>query len=423
MREKSVMGEMMKARGRIGICSVFVSVLLSLSCLCAAAWAAEPFRIGYCISLSGVYAALGKDLRDGLILYMEQIGHKAGGRDIEVIVRNVGSSQMSLALDAAYALIDKEKIDVLSGVVDTGPAYAVAKLAAEHQIPFVISNAGADDLTQRKASPFIVRVSFCASAGSHPLGEWAYNQGFRKAVTLGADNSAGYEHVGGMCRTFTKLGGKVIQELWTPLGTQDFKPFLAQINSDADVLLVFLAGGDARRFVEQYAESGLKQKIPVVGKGFLVDENLLASQGKAAEGIVTESHWSFLLDTPENTQFKAAYVNKYGHPPTLCSEQGYVTGMLIAEALNKTKGQLKGKDLVQVMRSLELKAPRGTIKFDEYGAPVQNYYIRKVGMIDGQWQNAIEKTYPSLSQFWTWSLQEFVAMPPYADMKGKWTTR
>ena len=171
----------MKARGRIGICLVFVSVLLSLRCLCAAAWAAEPFRIGYCISLSGVYAALGKDLRDGLNLYMEQIGHKAGGRDIEVIVRNVGSSQMSLALDAAYALIDKEKIDVLSGVVDTGPAYAVAKLATEHQIPFVISNAGADDLTQRKASPFIVRVSFCASAGSHPLGEWAYNQGFRKA--------------------------------------------------------------------------------------------------------------------------------------------------------------------------------------------------------------------------------------------------
>jgi len=422
-QERSVMREMMKARRRIAICLVFVSVSLSMGCLCTPASAAEPFRIGYCISLSGVYAGLGKDLRDGLNLYMEQIGHKAGGRDIEVIVRNIGSSQISLALDMAYALIDKEKIDVLSGVVDTGPAYAVADLATKHGIPFVISNAGADDLTQRKASPFIVRISFCASAGSHPLGEWAYDQGFRKAVIIGADNGAGYEHVGGMCRTFTKLGGRIIQEIWTRLGTQDFKPYLAQINRDADVLLVFLAGGDARRFVEQYAQSGLKEKIPVVGKGFLVDEEFLAKEGKAAEGIVTESHWSFLLDAPENTDFKAAYAKKYGRPPTLCSEQGYVTGMVIAEALRNTKDRLSGEDLVQAMRALELKAPRGTIKFDEWGAPVQNYYIRKVGMVDGQWQNVIVKTYPFLSQFWTWSLREFLAMPPYADMKGKWATR
>ena len=413
----------MKAQSRIGICLVFVSLLLSLGCPCAVTWGSEPFKIGHCVSLSGVYAALGTDLRDGLNLYMEQIGHKAGGRDIEVVVRNIGSNQVSLALDAAYELIDKDKIDVLSGVVDSGCAYAVAKLTSERQIPFVISNAGADDLTERKASPFIVRVSFGNSTGSHPLGEWAYKQGFRKAVAMGADNAAGYEQVGGMCRTFTKLGGNVIQEIWTRLGTQDFRPFLAQINPEADVLLVFFAGGDAQRFVAQYAESGLKGKIAVIGKGFLVDENILSKQGQAAEGIVSESHWSFLLDTPENNQFKAAYTKKYGHPPTLYAEQGYVTGMVIAEALNKTKGQAKGKDLVEAMRSLEVKAPRGTIKFDEYGAPVQNYYIRKVGMIDGQWQNAIEKTYPSLSQFWTWNPQEFMAMPPYAETKGKWATK
>ncbi|MBI4962727.1 MAG: ABC transporter substrate-binding protein [Desulfomonile tiedjei] len=413
----------MKALTRIGVCLVFVTMLLSLTCVCAATWASEPFKIGHCVSLSGVYAALGGDLRDGLNLYMEQVGHKAGGRDIEVLVKNIGSNQVSLALDTAHELIDKHKIDVLSGVVDSGCAYAVAKLTAERQIPFVISNAGADDLTQRRASPFIIRVSFGSSAGSHPLGEWAYNQGFRNAAAVGADNAAGYEQVGGMCRTFTKLGGKIVQEIWTRLGTQDFQPFLAQINRDAEVLLVFLAGGDAQRFVKQYAESGLKQKIAVVSKGFLVDENILSKQGPAAEGIVSESHWCFLLDTPENTQFKAAYAKKYGHPPTLYSEQGYVTGMAIVEALKKTEGQLSGRDLVQAMRSLELKAPRGIIRFDEYGAPVQNYYIRRVGITDGRWQNVIEKTYPSLSQFWTWSPEEFMAMPSYADMKGKWASK
>ncbi len=97
---------------------------------------------------------------------------------------------------------------------------------------------------------------------------------------MGADNAAGYEQVAGMCKTFTNLGGKVVQEIWTRLGTQDFKPFFAQINGDADLLLVFLAGGDAQRFVEQYAESGLKRKIAVISKDFLVDENILCKEGQ-----------------------------------------------------------------------------------------------------------------------------------------------
>jgi branched-chain amino acid transport system substrate-binding protein len=75
------------------------------------------------------------------------------------------------------------------------------------------------------------------------------------------------------------------------------------------------------------------------------------------------------------------------------------------------------------MRSLELKAPRGPINFDEYGAPIQNYYIRKVEMKDGQWQNVILKTYPAVNQFWTWTSTAFMAMPPYSDMKGEWVSK
>jgi branched-chain amino acid transport system substrate-binding protein len=401
----------------------FVAALLSMSSFCVVVSAAEPVKIGYLVSLSGVYAALGADLRDGLDLYMEQIGHKAGGRDIEVVVENIGSSVVTLTQETAHKLIEKDKVDIIAGVVDSRVAYSVATHITQREIPFIISNAGADDLTQRRASPLIVRTSFSSSGGSHPLGVWAYEQGFRKAVAMGASNPAGYEQVGGICRTFTKMGGKIVQEVWPPLGTQDFKPLFAQINPEADVIMVFFAGADALRFVQQYAESGLKGKIAVVGKGFLVDENLLSKEGKTAEGIVTESHWSLLLDNPENAQFKAAYTKKYGHAPTLYSEQGYVTGMVIAEALNKTNGQVRGREFVKTMRSLELKAPRGTIKFDEYGAPIQNYYIRQVQMADGQWQNVIVKAYPSVSQFWTWSPTEFMALPPYTDMKGEWPSK
>ncbi|MBI5251393.1 MAG: ABC transporter substrate-binding protein [Desulfomonile tiedjei] len=414
---------MTSGRRGTALCLLLVTALLSLPCFCAVSSAADPVKIGYCLSLTGVYATLGEDLRDGLELYMDQIGHKAGGRNIEVVSENIGSAVVTLTQEAAHKLIEQDKVDIIAGVVDSRVAYSVASQITGREIPFVISNAGADDLTQRRASPLIVRVSFSSSSGSHPLGVWAYEQGFRKAVAMGAANPAGYEQVGGICRTFTKLGGKIVQELWPPLGTQDYKPFFAQLDRDADVVMVFFAGGDALRFVQQYAESGLKGKIALIGKGDLVSEQLLTQQGQAADGIVSVLHWCSLLDTPENAQFKAAYTKKFGRAPSQFSEQGYVTGMVIAEALNKTGGQVRGREFVKTMRSLELKAPRGTIKFDEYGAPVQNYYIRQVQMIDGQRQNAIVKVYPAVSQFWIWSPAEFMAMPPYTEMKGEWANK
>jgi branched-chain amino acid transport system substrate-binding protein len=337
--------------------------------------------------------------------------------------RSTSSAQVSLALDTIFKLIENQKIDIIAGIVDSRVAYAVAPLAEKHEKPFVISNAGADDLTQRKASPFIVRASFSSSGGSHPMGVWAYEQGYRKAVAIGPANPAGWEQVGGMCRTFNQSGGKIVQEIWAPLGTQDFKPFLAKIDPTADVAMAFFGGGDALRFVQQFAEAGLKGKIALIGKGDLVDERLLPKQGAAADDIVTVLHWSQLAATPENTKFKDAFLKKYGREPSQFAEQGYVTGMAIAKTLEKTKGQVKGRDFVKTMRSLEISAPRGIVKFDEFGGPIQTYYIRKVKQVNGQRENEILKTYPSVSQFWNWGPQEFMALPSYVDMHGKWTSQ
>ncbi len=173
-------------------CLFLVSLLLSSCMFLTVSSAADPVKIGYCLSLSGVYASLGADLRDGLDLYLDQIGHKAGGRDIAVVVENIGSAVVTLTQETANKLIEKDKVDIIAGVIDSRVAYSVATHIVQREIPFVISNAGADDLTQRRANPLIVRTSFSSSGGSHPLGVWAYEQGFRKAVAFGASNPAGY---------------------------------------------------------------------------------------------------------------------------------------------------------------------------------------------------------------------------------------
>ena len=89
-------------------------------------WSAGPVKIGYLLSLSGVYATLGQDLKDGLDLYMEQIGRNAGGRDIEVVVENIGSAVVTLTQETAHKLIEQDKVDIIAGVIDSRVAYSVA---------------------------------------------------------------------------------------------------------------------------------------------------------------------------------------------------------------------------------------------------------------------------------------------------------
>lgn len=163
----------MKRKGLFTSAKLFT--VLTLLCLAVllgspATWAAEPVKIGYATSLSGVYTAVGVDMRDGFNLYMDQIGNKAGGRAIKVLVEDIGSNQVSRALDVARKLVERDHINILAGVVGSGSAYALSTFVEKHKLPFVIANAGADDLTQRKNNPFIVRPAFVNSAGSHPLG-------------------------------------------------------------------------------------------------------------------------------------------------------------------------------------------------------------------------------------------------------------
>ena len=62
----------------------------------------------------------------------------------------------------------------------------------------------ADDLTQRDLAkfPYMVRTGWSSSQPSHPFGQWACEQGYKKIAAIGADYAFGYEVVGGFQRAF-----------------------------------------------------------------------------------------------------------------------------------------------------------------------------------------------------------------------------
>ncbi len=378
-----------------------------------------PIKIGFLTPLQGVYAQLGGDMRDGFLLYLDQKGNTLAGRTVQVTVED-DEVKPDVGLTKAKKLVEKDQVHILAGVVSSGVAAGIADYVVSQKIPLMLTNAGDDPLTQQKASPYIFRVSFANSQTAMPIGEYASKKGYKKAVIIASDYPAGWHHTGGFARTFTQAGGQIIQEIYYPLGSPDLAPFISSIKQDADVVHTFSAGADGLNFVKTYNEYGLRGKIPLVGN-WTTTEDMLAQEGDAALGVVNGYPFVPTLDRAQTKAFVDAYTKKYNKPVPPQAEFGYAGAMAIDAALQATKGNIEDVDaFVKALENVQIEAPRGPIKFDKYHNVVQNIYVTEVKKVDGKLVNAAIETVPSVSQFWKWTPEEYLKMPQYAELKGKW---
>src|ERR687892_89278 len=261
------------------------------------AWVQKtPIRIGFLAPVTGGGAAVGKDMTNGFSMYLEEIGQQMAGRKVEVIVEDT-QGQPDLALTKLRKLVESDKVHVVAGVFLASEGYALAPKIDEYKIPTLFPVVSADDLSQRKPAKWLVRTGWTSSQPNQPFGEYvAKTLGYKRVVTIAMDYAFGWEQVGGFQKTFEEAGGQVVQKLWPPLGTADFGPYLAQLRRDVDAVYGQFSGADALRFTKQYADSGLKGRLPLVGGGTLTDEHVLRTMGDEAVGIVSGLHYSAALD-------------------------------------------------------------------------------------------------------------------------------
>jgi branched-chain amino acid transport system substrate-binding protein len=192
-------------------------------------------------------------------------------------------------------------------------------------------------------------------------------------------------------------------------------------NSPDPLALMDRFGADATRFVKQYQEYGLKGKIPLIAKGGFTDEAILSQQGDAALGVVTSFHWSAALNTPGNNKLKKDFTAKYHRPASFSVEGGYTGAMILHRAIEAVKGKVEDKEaFLAALRKMQIEAPRGHLQFDSYQNSVQNYYILKVEKKGKEYQNTVIETIPNVSQFWKWTPEEYLKLPPLSGGKGKW---
>ena len=403
------------------VCAAIASVaVLILSSNCIAQVQEKELRIGLIATTTGGGAQNGKDMIDGFNMYLEETRGEFAGAKVRLIIED-DLAKPDFAVAKAKKLVLEDHIQILVGGVIAPVGYALAPVSTVEKVVYLPSVPAADDLTQRHLAefPYLVRTGWTSSQPNHALGQWACDQGYRKIATVAVDNAFGYGTVGGFQKVFEDCGGKIIQKLWPPFNTRDFGPYISSIKASADTLFSVVVGPMELQFPKQLRQVGYMK--PLLGAGTSYDENVLPFMGDGVIGHVSALQYSAALETPDNEKFVKKYRTKFGKVPSYYSESNYTTALLIDQVIKQTNGQfISPDDFVRRMTSLKVDAPRGPISFDDMRNPIQNIYIRKVekkkmfGYPTDELWNAVIKTYPAVSQFWTYGKNAFLKQPVYS---------
>ncbi|MGZ5078726.1 MAG: ABC transporter substrate-binding protein [Usitatibacter sp.] len=359
-----------------------------------AALAADTVKIGLIIPLSGPFASTGRQLEAAVRLYMQVNGDTAGGRKLELLVRDDTGLAPETTKRLAQELITREQVSFLAGFGLTPLALATAPVATEAKIPMIVMAAATSIIPQR--SPYIVRSNFTVPQITAPMADWAAKKGMKRLFTMVTDYAPGLECESVFVKTFTAAGGKVLESLRTPLRNPDYGPFIQRVkDARPEALFLFVPSGEGTGVMKQYLDRGLREAgITLICTGDVLDDDLLESVGPLASGIISSHHYSAAHDSPENKAYFDAFTKANpGMRPNFMSVGGYDGMHVIYEALNKTRGDLDGTKLVEAMKGLKWMSPRGPMSIDpETRDVVQTIYIRRCEIIGGKpWNIEFDK--------------------------------
>ena len=382
--------------------------------------AAEELRIGFVAPTTGIFAQVGKDMIDGFQMYLDEVKNDFGGAQVKFLVEDE-QAKPDTAVTKAKKLILQDKVHMLVGGLLASSGYALAPVSTAEKTLYVVPVSAADDLTQRDLPkyPYLIRTGWSSSQPSHPFGQWACDQGYKKIAAIAADYAFGYEVTGGFQKAFEDCGGKIIQKIWPPIGTKDFGPYIPTFKADADATFTLMVGPMSLQFPKQLRASGYKK--PILGGGTSYDEFVLPSMGDEVIGDVSALQYSAALETPKNEAFVKKYRTKYGKVPSYYSETNYTSAQMIDEVIRKNGGKFPGaEEFIKQLAAMKFDTLRGPVAFDDMRNPVQNIYIKKVekkkmfGYDKEELWNAVIKTYPNVGQFWTYGKDTFLKQPVYS---------
>jgi branched-chain amino acid transport system substrate-binding protein len=359
----------------------------------------KPLQVGVLAPLSGVYASLGTNKLNGIKMFFNEKQMTVEGTKIELVVED-DEAKPQEGLRKARKLVEQDNVDILLGVISSAIGYGLKDYVNRAKKVWITTGAAADGIFKKSNNnPYAFRSSLSVYQANEPMGTWLGDRGLKKVFVTGPDYAMGREAIVAFEKTFKVKGGERVGEVFAPLGTSDFAPFLTEIKrANPEVVYASYAGSDAVRFVQQFSAFGLQNTIKLAGYGYLVEEDTIEAQGPAAIGVYSGLNWAYGIDTPANKAFVANYRKLYNSIPTVDSVAGYVGAEVVWNAFKKLGGKVPDQEaLSNAVLETKIDTPRGPISFDpETRNVIQNIYIREAAKEGSEVHNKVIATFEAV---------------------------
>jgi len=378
----------------------------------------SDYTVGVLAPMTSWAGAIGVDMQQGWDMYWEENDNKAGDYTVATVWQDTASDP-DTALTKARLLVEENSVDTVVGPLLASEGLVVGDYLAQEGVANLAQTA-ADDLTQRLASPLVVRTgSYSGSQMTYPAGAWAADEGYQTAATLCVDYAFGWESCGGFVSAFTAAGGTVDTQLWYPGDASDLSSYVSQLASlDVDVIFIGSAGGtDSSNFLRSASDFGLLTKTPIINNCCTTDQAILQDVGDIALGQLSVSNWAEGNDDPIVADFVARYEEAYGVLPSSYAYGMYASAQMLAQAISSSDSKLTGEDLVTAVKAVDLSSTIiGGGSLDEYGNIVGPVFLREVvAREDGTLWNTVVEKFDDVSQFWTFDPDAFLANPAFSQ--------
>ncbi|HET7404017.1 MAG TPA: ABC transporter substrate-binding protein, partial [Usitatibacter sp.] len=213
---------------------VAAAALLAVAFQAFAQAPAEPLRIGFLSVRTGALAAGGKQMEEGITLFLKERNNTLAGRKVELVIADTGGSPPQ-ARAKTQELIERNHVNVIIGPLATFEALAIDDYIKQAQVPLITPTSAAQkDLAQQKQNDYVIHAVGTAAQPMHVLGDFAARKLGVKRVTIVADDfTYGHEGAAGFQHAFEDAGGRIVQKLWPPLNVGDYGSYVGQIRNDA----------------------------------------------------------------------------------------------------------------------------------------------------------------------------------------------
>jgi len=352
-----------------------LTTAFALCLIAGSATAAETVKIGFITTLSGPAGIIGKHMKDAADLALKELHGKLGGVNTEIVY---GDDQFKpdVGRQVAEEMLKRDKVNFITGVIWSNVLLAIRQPVLSSGTILISANAGPHELAGAQCAPNFFSTSWQNDETPEAMGQYMTEHKITDVYVMAPNYAAGHDMVTGFKRYFK---GKVAAEVYTNLGQSDYQAEISNIRAaKPKAVFVFLPGGMGIQFVKQYAQSGLRDQIPLYSV-FTADETTLPAIGAAAAGNYEAGFWNADLDNPANKKFVSAFRKAYGYIPSYYAAQSYDAIKLIDSAIRAVHGNLKNtKGMIAAMDKAHFASVRGPFKYNTNHFPIENFYLFRI---------------------------------------------